>query len=54
MKMFVIDYKYDNEPVRTKLFNFEDEQTNAEKFSAEVKANGGAVNIRIRDIEIPQ
>lgn len=52
MRMFVIDYVYNNE-VKTKLFDWHTEQTEAEKFCEGVKANGGSVNIRIRNIEIP-
>lgn len=57
MKYFVVDYKFDGNqhdngsPVKTRIFDFHDEQDEAQAFCKQVKAKGGVTNIRIRDIE---
>jgi|UniRef100_A0A6H1ZC18 hypothetical protein len=51
MKCFVVEYTTDTpDGYDIKLFNYETGQRDAERFCAEVKAKGGAVNIKIRDV----
>jgi hypothetical protein len=52
-KCFVIDYKIDEEPVETKLFDYHTQQPQAEAFCESVKHRGGAVNIKVRDVGSP-
>lgn len=58
MKFFVIDYTYEKvtkngieERYAHRLFDFDNGQHDSENFCKQVKENGGAVNIRVRDID---
>ena len=58
VKFFVIEWpSFKNDPdgggfiILHRLFDYENDQRAAEKFCAELKAAGAAVNIRIRHID---
>ncbi len=51
-KVFVIEYKYNDEPVKTVLFDG-DLINEAQAFCQKVKEKGGAVNIRNREVHLP-
>ena len=58
VKFYVIEYpSFKNDPeggdfvILHRLFDYETSQRDAEKFCAELKATGAAVNIRVRSID---
>lgn len=53
MKFIVVEYTYFDveSKVMYGLFDFENDQVDAQRFCEDVKKNGGAVNLRIREID---